>query len=143
MTWQAIYILSYDHQFEEQGPDTDIDYHSAFLEYKERIEKHENTTRFRQIINMWNTRLFHSQEESVEDAPEATDTGLDDIAARSAMIDAALSMDDTEAEHVNDLSIRFSVESESSPGFEPSGECFYLSILLYANNFRFADILTF
>ncbi|EKM82918.1 hypothetical protein AGABI1DRAFT_125385 [Agaricus bisporus var. burnettii JB137-S8] len=63
-----------------------INYGSAFLAYKQRLEMHEQTPRFQRIINMWNARLF-----GILAGADAEEFNFDSVDSRSAAIDAALS----------------------------------------------------
>lgn len=90
--------MSDDASFEEVGAQSGIDYGSAFLAYKQRLEMHENKPLFQRIIKVWNARLF---DDTVATADSAEEFDFTAVNARSAAIDAALSggpVDESELE---------------------------------------------
>ncbi|EKM75861.1 hypothetical protein AGABI1DRAFT_94503 [Agaricus bisporus var. burnettii JB137-S8] len=94
----AIFLVSDDASFEEVGAQSGIDYGSAFLAYKQRLEMHENKPLFQRIIKVWNARLFGDTVATADSAEEFDFTAVN---ARSAAIDAALSggpVDESELE---------------------------------------------
>ncbi|EKM76685.1 hypothetical protein AGABI1DRAFT_130980 [Agaricus bisporus var. burnettii JB137-S8] len=94
----AIYLVSNDSIFEEVGSKSGINYGSAFLAYKQRLEMHENKPLFQKIIKVWNARLF-GEVAAAADSAEHFD--FESVNARSAAIDAALSggpLDESELE---------------------------------------------
>lgn len=80
--------MSNDTSFEEVGAKSGIDYGSAFLAYKQRIEMHQELPRFQRIIKVWNKKLFG---ETDTDGNHETFDFSDNNSARLAALDAALS----------------------------------------------------
>lgn len=80
--------MSNDATFEEVGSKSGINYGSAFLAYKQRLEMHESNPLFQKVIKIWNARVFG---DTAAAANSAEEFNFQSVNARSAAIDAALS----------------------------------------------------
>lgn len=99
--YQALYLISNDRTFEEIGPTSGISYANAYTTYKERIELHAESPRFRDLIKKWNMRIFGTETESA--GAEATDSH-GTIEARLAAMNAEL-FDDPGSEYGSDADV--------------------------------------